>query len=336
MQQHLTIFDPFDGMRFGHHICFSCGTTITPDQQTPVFPAWLMEKYGFAQELLRMLDQSIVAYQDLKIPCCHQCQTQVLEPLEEKVRQALAQGVTGLRALEEKALFQWLGKMFYGTLVSELIKEQNPLVRPEYAVSEQPKMLLKFQSFFRVLQSIRVPIEFSDFLPCSLFIIDVDAAAEPLRFEFRDELSTMMFSVRIDNALIVCCLLDNGMIKQSLRRVWDIIEPRQLQPIQAAEFSARVFYAAYLLNVVPDYLLRPVKPQDDHLVMDTLIDDVTNVIFNPWQHSSYAKLLATVWAKWGITQEDILRDPAEPLSMLFSPEGEFIEFPKIPGEQPGK
>ncbi|WP_240337113.1 hypothetical protein [Rufibacter psychrotolerans] len=336
MQQHLAIFDPFDGMRFGNHICFSCGTTIPADQQTTIFPAWLMEKYGLTHELLRLLDQSVVTYQDLKVPCCTTCQTQHLAPLEEKVQAAVAQGVPGLRALDQKLLFQWLGKMFYGTLITELIKEQNPLVRPEYAVSEQPRMLLKFQSFFRVLQSIRVPMEFADFLPCSLFILDVDASAEPNRFEFRDELSTMMFSLRLDNALLVCCLLDNGMIKDVMRPAWEVIEPRQLQPIQAAEFSARVFYAAYLLNVIPDYLVRPVKPQDDHLVLDTLIDDVTNVIFNPWQHSSYARLLATVWAKWGITQEDILRDPQEPLSMLFSPEGEFIEFPQIPGQDAAK
>ncbi|ALI99238.1 hypothetical protein [Rufibacter tibetensis] len=332
MQQHLTIFDPFEGMRFGNHICFLCGTRVTADQQTPVFPAWLMEKYSLGHEPLRLLDQSVVTYQDLKIPCCAQCQTQYLGPLEEKVQEAVSKGVPGLRAIDEKLLFQWMGKMFYGTLITELIKEQNPLVRPEYAVSEQPKMLLKFQSFFRVLQSLRVPMVFPDFIPASIFVIDVDASAEPSQFEFRDELSTMMFSLRLDNALIVCCLLDNGMIKDSMRRVWQVVEPRQLQPIQAAELSARIFYAGYLLNVIPDYLVRPVKPQDEHLVMDTLIDDVTNVIFNPWQHSSYAKLLATMWAKWGITQEDILRDPQEPLSMLFSPEGEFIEFPTIPGQ----
>ncbi|WP_048922345.1 hypothetical protein [Rufibacter radiotolerans] len=330
MQQHLTIFDPFEGMRFGNRICFLCGTLITEDQQTPVFPAWLMEEYGLTQEPLRLLDQSVTTYQELQIPCCRRCQTSHLQPLEEKVQQALAGGVAGLRALDEKLLFQWLGKMFYGTLITELIKEQNPLVQPEYAVSEQPKMLMKFQAFFRVLQSIRVPMVFPDFLPCSLFIVNVDVSAEPSRFEFRDELSTMMFSLRLDNALLVCCLLDNGMIKQAMRRVWEQVEPRQLQPIQAAEFSARVFYAAYLLNVIPDYLIRHPKPEDNHLVMDTLIDDVTNVIFNPWQNSSYAKLLATVWAKWGITQEDILRDPQEPMSMLFTPEGEFIEFPEIP------
>jgi hypothetical protein len=332
MQQHLAIFDPFEGMRFGNHICFLCGTKVAATEQTPVFPAWLMQEYGLAHEPLRLLDQSVVTYQDLKIPCCPTCQTQALDPLEQQVQEAAAKGVAGLRAMDEKLLFQWLGKMFYGTLITELIKEQNPLVAPEYAVSEQPKMLMKFQAFYRVLQSLRVPMEFADFIPCSLFILDVDATAEPGRFEFRDELSTMMFSLRLDNALLVCCLLDNGMIKQALKRVWDVLEPRQLQPIQAAEFSARVFYAAYLLNVIPDYLLRSVKPQDEHLVMDTLIDDVTNVIFNPWQNSSYAKLLATVWAKWGITQEDILRDPQEPMSMLFSPEGEFIEFPKIPAQ----
>ncbi|RNI23467.1 hypothetical protein [Rufibacter latericius] len=333
MQQHLSIFDPFEGMRFGNHICFLCGTKVTSEEKTPVFPAWLMEEYGFAKEPLRLLDQSVVTYQELNIPCCTQCQSQHLQPLEEKVQAAAAQGLAGLRALDEKSLFQWMGKMFYGTLITELIKEQNPLVRPEYAVSEQPKMLMKFQAFFRVLQSLRVPMEFADFIPGSLFVIDVDASAEPSRFEFRDELSTMMFSLRLDNVLIVSCLLDNAMIKDALRRVWEVLEPKQLQPIQAAEFSARVFYAGYLLNVIPDYLVRAPKPQDDHLVMDTLIDDVTNVIFNPWQNSAYAKLLSTMWAKWGITQEEILRDPREPMSMLFSPEGEFISFPQIPGQE---
>ncbi len=332
MQQHLSIFDPFEGMRFGNHICFLCGTNVTLEEQTSVFPAWLMEEFGFAHEPLRLLDQSVVTYQDLKIPCCQNCQTNHLQPLEDKVQQALSQGIAGMRALDEKLLYQWMGKMFYGTLITELIKEQNPLVQPEHAVSEQPKMLMKFQSFFRVLQSVRVPMEFPDFIPGSLFVMDVDASSEPTRFEFRDELSTMMFSLRLDNILIVACLLDNGMIKDAMRRVWQEIELRQLQPIQAAEFSARVFYAGYLLNVIPDYLLRPVKPQDDHLVMDTLIDDVTNVIFNPWQNSSYAKLLATMWTRWGISQADILRDPQEPMSMLFSPEGEFIQFPQIPGQ----
>ena len=332
MPQHLTIYDPFEAMRFGDHICFLCGTQVPVHQQTNVFPVWLMDDYGFGQQSLRLLDQSVVAYQDLKIPCCANCQTQHLQPLETEVQAALQNGVAGLRGLDKKRLFQWLGKMFYGTLITELIREQDPLIKPEHAVSEQPKMLLKFQAFFRVLQSLRVPMRFPDFMPCSVFVVNVDASAEPSRFEFRDELSTMMFSLRLDNALIVCCLLDNGIIKEAMHQVWDVVQPRQLQPIQAAEFSARVFYAAYLLNVIPDFLVRAPKPQDEFLIMDSLIDDVTNVIFNPWQNSSFAKLLSMAWANWGISQEDILRNPAEPMSMLFSPEGEFIEFPQIPGQ----
>lgn len=327
---HLTLFDPFEDMQFGRHICFLCGSKFTVDQETTVFPQWLMDEFNFGEKSLRLLDQSVVQFKDLKIPCCSQCHTQHLQPLETQVQQAQKQGVTGLRALDEKLLFQWLGKMFYGTLITELIREQDPLIKPEYAVSEQPKMLLKFQAFFRVLQSLRVPMVFPDFIPCSLFIVDVDASAEPDRFEFRDELSTMMFSLRMDNALIICCLLDNALIKKVMRRVWTEVEPRQLQPIQAAEFSARVFYAGYLLNVIPDYLPRAVKPQDEQVVMDSLIDDVTNLVFNPWENSSYAKLLAMSWAPWNISQEEILRNPQEPMSMLFTPQGEFIEFPEIP------
>ncbi|MFC6996253.1 hypothetical protein [Rufibacter roseus] len=333
LPQHLTLFDPFEHMRFGRQICFLCGTNITEDQEVTVFPEWLMEEYAFAEKALRLLDQSVVQFKDLKIPCCRRCQEQYLQPLEEQVQEAQKKGVAGLRALDEKLLFQWMGKMFYGTLITELIREQDPLIKPEYAVSEQPKMLLKFQAFFKVLQSLRVPMVFPDFIPSSIFVVDVDASAEPERFEYRDELSTMMFSLRMDNTLIICCLLDNGMIKQAMRRVWTEVEPRQLQPIQAAEFSARVFYAGYLLNVIPDYLLRTVKPQDEYVVMDSLIDDVTNVIFNPWQNSSYAKLLSMAWANWGISQEQILQNPQEPLSMLFTPQGEFIEFPQIPEQE---
>ncbi|GAA4311129.1 hypothetical protein [Nibribacter koreensis] len=332
MQQHLALFDPFEKMQFGYRTCFLCGNTITQDQVTQVFPEWLMQEYDITERPLQMLDQSVVQFKDLQVPCCRRCQTQYIQPLEEQVQAAAQQGVAGLRALEPKLLFQWLGKMFYGTLINELIKEQDPLIKPEYAVSEQPKMLMKFQSFFKVLQSLRVPMTFADFLPGSIFVVDVDAAAEPSRFEFRDDLTTMMISLRLDNAMIVCCLLDNELLKRAMRRVWAEVEPRKLQPIQAAEFSARVFYGAYLLNVIPDYLPRQAKPQDEVLVMDSLIDDVTDVIFNPWENSAYAKMLALSWARWGVTQADILKDPEAPISMLFTPAGEFVEFPEVPGQ----
>ncbi|MDX5346879.1 MAG: hypothetical protein LPK19_06510, partial [Hymenobacteraceae bacterium] len=310
----LRLYNPFLRMQFNDRHCFLCGTEITLEQRTSVFPEWLMERYSLADKELLLLDKSTVRHRDLTIPCCDTCHTQHLVPLEQDVKQATEQGLQGWQQLPEKRIFQWLGKIFYGMLVTELIKEQNPLIRPQYAVSENPKMLGKFQSFFQVLQSIRVPIEFDDFLPASVFVIPVKPEQDALPFEFNDELTTMMCSIKLDDVAIVCCLLDNGIIKRALGRVWQDVKGKPLNAKQLAEFQARAYYAAYLLNVVPEYFLRPVKPTDDQIVYDTFMDDVTGAVFNPFEVTAYAHMLEEMLKRWEIRADKILEDPENPLS----------------------
>lgn len=319
----LTLYDPFERMQFTDTNCFLCGTIITTEHRAPVFGEWLQQKYNLKQKELLMLDKSITTFGQLSIPCCDRCHTHYLMPLEHEVEQAAAKGLEGLRALPPQRLFQWIGKMYYGSLVTELIKEADPLVMPQYAVSEDPAMLGKFRSFFQVLQSLRVPIEFSDFLPCSLFLLEVSPTEDELPFEYQDELKTMAFSIKLGPVAIICTLLDNGIIKKALGRLLQATEGKQLHPIQLAEFKARVFYAAYIFNVVPEYFIRPVKPEDDHLVLDTLIDDVTNEIFNPWEMPAYAHMLEEMLKPWSIREQQILQDPQRPLSFLLDENNEF-------------
>ncbi|MHA6247612.1 hypothetical protein ACXYMU_06725 [Pontibacter sp. CAU 1760] len=319
----LTLYDPFEKMQFTDTNCFLCGTKITPEHRAPVFAAWLQSKYGLAQKELLLLDKSVTTFSELTIPCCDHCHTHYLLPLEAEMEEAAAKGIAGLKALEPQKLFQWIGKMYYGTLVMELIKEMNPLMTPQYAVSEDPKMLPKFQAFFQVLQSLRVPMVFSDFMPCSLFLLEVAPAEDALPFEYQDELTTMAFSIKIGSVAIVCTLLDNGIIGKAMGKLYRLTEGRQLHPIQLAEFKARTFYAAYIFNVVPEYFIRPVKPEDDHLVLDTLIDDVRTEIFNPWDMSAYAHMLEEMLKPWNIREQEILADPQQPLSFLVDEQLQF-------------
>jgi hypothetical protein len=97
---------------------------------------------------------------------------------------------------------------------------------------------------------------------------------------------------------------------------------RPLHPIQVAEFKARVYYGAYLFNVVPDYYARPVKTGADHLVYDTLIDDITSAVFNPWENAAYAQSLQEMWKRWQISPAAIMRNPSLPLSFLYDEKGE--------------
>jgi hypothetical protein len=326
----LTLYDPFSGMCFGERQCFLCGApTVPPQDAVPVFAEWLMSRYNLHERQIKLLDMSIVRYQDLHIACCPSCRTRHVEPLEARVEEAAVQGLPGLRALDEQTLFLWLGKMFYGILVTELLTELNPLARPQYPLAENAQLFRRFQAFFQPFQALRIPMEYEDFVPGSIFLLEVDPREDDLPFAYDDDLSTITFSIKLDNALLVACLVDNGIIGQAMRRVYQDAQ-RPLHPVQAAEFKARVYYAAYLLNVVPDYFPRTPRPGDTTVVLDTLIDDVTGEIFNPWDNRAYGQSLLEMWKRWQIPNEEIMRDPSQPLSFLYDAEGEPLRLDRYP------
>ncbi|SHJ42399.1 hypothetical protein SAMN02745146_3120 [Hymenobacter daecheongensis DSM 21074] len=315
----LTLYYPFEEKQFADH-CFLCGTPTTPAQAVLVFDEWLLQRYQLAGQRIQLLDQSVQEYQNLRVPCCPGCRTRYVQPLEATVAAATAAGPAGLRALDEKTLFLWLGKMFYGILVLELLNELNPLIKPQYPLSENGQMLRRLQAFFQTFQALRVPIVFEDFVPASIFLLETDPGQDPISFEYDDDLTTMTFSIKLNGMIIIACFIDNGLLRQAMRRVYQDAQ-RPLHPVQLAEFKARVYYGAHLLNVIPDYYPRPIQPHDDHIIYDTLIDDITREIFNPWENSGYGQSLQEMWKRWQIPYTEIMRDPARPLSYLYDAQG---------------
>ena len=323
-------------MRFGKQQCFLCGALTTfPTDSVPVFADWLMERYQLHERPIKLLDLRIVVYQELRIACCSRCRTRHVEPLEAQVMAATDQGVTGLRGLADPILFLWLGKMLYGVLVTELLNELAPLAVPQYPLAENAQMLRRFQAFFQVFQALRVPTVFDDFTPASVFVLETAPVQDNLAFEYDDDLSTLTFSIKLDGAVLTACLVDNGLIRQAMRRVYhDATRP--LHPVQVAEFKARVYYAAYILNVVPDYYPRALSPEATHVVMDTLIDDITGDIFNPWDNATYGQSLLEMWKRWQIPLTEIMRDPNQPLSFLYAADGQprqLVRYPEDSGTQ---
>ena len=326
----LTLYDPFEGMQFSPRVCFLCGAPTVPRQDSvPVFADWLLDRYQLRERSIKLLDMSIVAYPELRIACCDQCRTRHVEPLEAHLEQVSRQGVQGFRELDEQTLFLWLGKMFYGVLVTELLNELDPLAVPQYPLAENAQMLRRFQAFFQPLQALRVPMTYDDFTPGSVFILETDPAQDDMPFEYDDDLSTIAFSIKLDETVLVACLVDNGIIGQAMRRVYKQAQ-RPLHPVQAAEFKARVYYAAYLLNVVPDYYPRPVHPGDTEVIMDTLIDDTIGDIFNPWDNSAYAQSLLEMWKRWQLPLSEIMAQPEEPLSFLYDVHGQPRHLERYP------
>jgi len=312
-------YDPFEGMRFGPTTCFLSGQPVGPTDTISVFADWLQARYALAERPIRLLDQSTVAFRDLRLPASPAVRQRLAE-VEASVAAAAAQGPEALRALGDDTLFLWLGKMFYGIFITELLTEFEPLIRPRYPLAENAALLRKFQVFFQLLQGLRVPTKYADFVPASVFVLEVDSVEDVVPFEYDDDLNTLVFSIKMGNSVLVACLADIGLIGQAMRQVYADAR-RPLHPVQVAEFKARVYYAAHLLHMVPDLYPRHPRPGDTHLVFDALIDDVGVAIFNPWENGAYTQALAELWHRWGITPADVNRDPTQPLSLLYAPDG---------------
>jgi hypothetical protein len=321
-------YDPFENMRFGPTRCFLSGAPAGPADTLPVFADWLQARYGLVGRPIQLLDHRTVEMQDLALPV-HPAVRPRLLALEETIAAAATQGPAALRALRDEALFLWLGRMFYGIFITELLNEQDPLIRPPYPLAENAALLRRFRTFFQLLQGLRVPTEYADFVPGSVFVLETDPTFEQPAFEYDDDLNTLVFSIKLDQAVIVACLMDTGLIKQAMSRVYADAR-RPLHPAQVAEFKARVYYAAHLLHVVPDIYPRPPRPGDTELVYDALLDDVAGAIFNSWENSSYATALAELTQRWGLTYAQIMADPTAPLSLLYDAEGQPRSATSLP------
>ncbi|GAB3638486.1 hypothetical protein GCM10027422_40760 [Hymenobacter arcticus] len=318
----ITLYDPFEGMQFGPGRCFLTGQPVGPADTVPVFADWLTATYHLAERPIYLLDQSHTTYAALRlslVPALHAR----LAALEAEVQAAALAGPAALRALPPARLWQWLSKMFYGIFAAELVQQQAPLIKPQYPLAENVHLLQRFRAFFQLLQGLRVPTDYADFIPGSVFVLEVDATYEAPAFEYDDDLNTLVFSIKMGNAVVVGTLVDIGFISQAMRQVYHDAQ-RPLHPAQVAEFKARAYYAAYLLAAVPDVYPRrpgPLDPPGTELVLDALVDDVTATIFNPWDNLGYAHTLTGLWPRWGIGEARILANPFQPMSLLYNAEG---------------
>jgi len=319
----ITFYDPFEGMQFGPGRCFLTGQPVGPDDTIPVFAEWLQAAYGLAERPIYLLDQSHTTYAALRLPLAPALRPR-LQALEDEVQQAVLGGPVALRTLPPAHLWQWVGKMFYGIFAAELVQQQQPLIKPQYPLAENVQLLRKFRPFFQLLQGLRVPTDYADFVPGSVSVLEVDDHYEAPAFEYDDDLNTLVFSIKLGNAVVVASLIDIGFIGQAMRQVYADAQ-RPLHPVQVAEFKTRVYYAAYLLSAIPDIYPRrpgPLDPPGTELVLDALVDDVTATIFNPWENLSYGHVLTGLWARWGLSEEVILSNPFQPLSLLYDATGQ--------------
>lgn len=325
--QSTRLYNPFTTFQFDNQHCFLTGSPLaSPDEQIQVFPFWMMRAFNLEAQPFKLLDESVVTYKQLKLPCSSQAAL-LLERVESEVERAMAIGYDAVKDVDQITLFQWVSKILYGVVFNEIQVGVRQSILSGEQMNFSQALVHKFRNLHFMLQSLVHPMEFEIINPFSILVLPVDNA--PHTFSYRDEINTLIFSLRMNDFAIIATLQDNGTNAIYHDEVLRLVAGRVLHPIQFEEICARYFYSAYLFNRLPDYTF--METEERIYVEPMPLNDWTmKPIFDPWQVKTYGQVLENFWKPWGYTLFEIIKDPEHPMTFVKSENGAFREYVPLP------
>lgn len=316
----MNIYDPFQDFTFDTRTCFLSGEALEQGATfIPVVPEWIMEQYGLAERPIQMLDERVATYQQLQLPCSPQVAARIHQ-MDEAVRQAFTEGYDKTAFLDPQLLFQWIAKLVYGMIYNEIqagVRQQAMVGEP---LNFSQVLVHKFKNLHLMLQSLILPVQFDGLTPFSLKVVRVDNPSDT--FSYRDEINTLVFSMRMKDFGIIACLQDNGTNAIYHHEYLEKLGDRTLHPIQFEELCARYFYSGYLFNRLPEYSVMN-TPERVYLEPMSLGDARMKPFFDAWQVKTFGQVLENFWKPWGYTLFEIIKNPEQPMTFLLDAEGEW-------------
>lgn len=321
------LYNPFLDFQFDNKTCFLSGKALSSDdEKIQVFPLWMMRSFDLEDKPFKMLDESIVTYKQLQLPCSAEVANKLAE-VEGKVEFAVQNGYKALKELDQLTLFQWVGKILYGVVFNEI----QVGIRQAFLSGEQlnfsQALVQKFKNLHFMLQSLIVPMEFENKNPFTIAVFPVDSSPET--FMYRDEINTLIFSIRMKDFAIIATLQDNGVHEIYHDEVLAKVKDKVLHPIQFEEICAKYFYSAYLFNRLPEYTYMEV-PEKVFVEPMPLNDWTLKPIFDQWTAKTYGQVLENFWKPWGYTLFEIIKDPENPMTFITDQNGDFVSEVNLP------
>ncbi|MBE8713294.1 hypothetical protein [Sphingobacterium hungaricum] len=314
------VYNPFSEFKFDNKTCFLSGAELqSADETIQVFPVWMMQAFNLEDQPFKMLDESMVTYKKLQLPCS--CTTShALEKIELEVEQAMNSGYEAVKDLSHTTLFQWVAKIVYGVVFNEIQAGIRQAVLTGEEMNFSQALVHKFRNLHAMLQSLIVPMEFEHQLPFSIQVFPVNNPENT--FMYRDEINTLVFSLRMNDFAIIATLQDNGTHAIYHEDVLAKVKGHVLHPIQFEEICARYFYSAYLFNRLPEYTYME-TPQKIYVEPMPLNDFTLKPIFDNWAVKTYGQVLENFWKPWGYLLFEIIKDPEHPMTFITDEQGDF-------------
>jgi len=321
------LYNPFLDFKFDNKTCFLTGQELqSPDEQIQVFPVWMMRAFDLEEKPFKMLDESFLTYKQLQLPSSVSTAL-AFENVERQVEQAMGQGFDAVKKLDEITLFQWVSKILYGVVFNEIQVGIRQALLSGEPMNFSQALVHKFRNLHAMLQSIVVPMEFEHKNPFSIQVFSVENAPET--FLYRDEINTLVFSLRMNDFAIIATLQDNGTHSIYHEEALEKVVEHKLHPIQFEEICARYFYSAYLFNRLPEYTYME-TPQKVYVEPMPLNDFTLKPIFDSWAVKTYGQVLENFWKPWGYLLFEIIKNPETPMSFLTDEQQNFLEKIDLP------
>lgn len=316
------IFQPFSDFAFDDFHCFLTGEKTDGQQFMPIFPDWLCQEFGLADQPFKLLDESFTTYIKLTLPCSQFAMENFITPLQNKVKAKFKNGYSDFSTLSDLEIFQWTGLMMYGIIVTELKLALSQRENNE-PLSIAPSLIKKFTHHHLALLSLTGQIEFDEVKPWSIFLMEVKQGA--YLFDYRDELNTMIFSAQFNGIGLIICLQDNGANAIYHEELYQKTRFIKLHPIQFQEFAARIYYSGYLLNPTAEYVI---SKKEGKSTMSALPYSIMpgKQLFARWENKTYGQVLEAFWKTWGFVKFEILKNPEKPISFIENENGILNEL----------
>jgi len=313
------IYNPFQKFNFNPETCFLTGQNLNSSkEQISIFPEWVLDRYSLRDKTFKMLDESILKYQDIKIPCAESVIDNAINPLEEEIEKAFTAGYEEVIKVPEERLFQWMSKFMYGVLYNDISIEKGKPTVKKYVTKVQefklsPFLQERFTKLHLMLQSLVVPMDFKGTKPWSIRVFKIKYSKDV--FNYKDESNNLNFSLGMNDFGIIACLQDNGAVGLSQQEMTDKFSNKILHPIQFEELCARFIYNNYLLNSYAEYT---VQSTDEKVIVESIpLNGTANKsLFDTWDDDMFAQVLTDYWKPWGITKDKIITLGNSPNSFL--------------------
>jgi hypothetical protein len=292
-----------------------------------VVPRWIQRRYNLWDQKLGLLNQTELPYRQLTVPCCVDCNSYHLKPLEDSLHQTVDKGLSAVAALGKKLLFLWLGKLLFGILYKELLlfldRSDN-----QSGTIVTPQELRAYDMHRLLLQEVRGVVRFNESHPGSIFVFSMQPLTDRSQeWDLCDFPERLFIACRVGRVAILGVLGDGG-AQQSMEPIYEPFMQMDLHPIQFRELCAHFAYRSTLATRHPAYAIHSRPPHE--VIQLPLGGFSAKPLFDEWDWTTYFKFLSFYTGQKHV--ESVYSDTGKVVSWLNDGEGRprYMDFRKEP------